>query len=111
MKRSDRPLGELEQLVLLALLQVGEEAYGEPVRELLAREAGRRVARGALYTVLDRLEQKGLVRSRLGEALAERGGRPRRYFAVTAAGMDRLRETRWALVRLWSGLDSLLGES
>jgi DNA-binding PadR family transcriptional regulator len=107
---TERPLGELEQLVLLAILRVGEEAYGEPIRERLRGEAGRRVARGALYTVLDRLEQKGLVRSRLGEPLAERGGRARRYFEVTAAGLAALRRARQTLLRLWRGIDALAEE-
>jgi DNA-binding PadR family transcriptional regulator len=107
---TDRPLGELEQLVLLAILRVGDEAYGEPIRERLRAEAGRRVARGALYTVLDRLEQKGLLRSRLGEPRAERGGRPRRYFAVTATGVAALRRARKTLLDLWHGLDVLSEE-
>ncbi|HEX9800602.1 MAG TPA: helix-turn-helix transcriptional regulator [Thermoanaerobaculia bacterium] len=110
MSTPDRPLGELEQLVLLAILRVGDEAYAEPVRERLGRDARRHVARGALYTVLDRLEQKGFLRSRLGEALPERGGRPRRYFAVTAAGVAALRRTRKTLLGLWRGLDVLSEE-
>jgi DNA-binding PadR family transcriptional regulator len=107
---SDRPLGELEQLVLLAVLRAGDEPYGEPIRERLRREAGRGVARGALYVVLDRLEQKGLLRSRLGLPVAERGGRPRRYFSVTAAGVAALRRTRRTLLDLWRGLDALAEE-
>jgi len=108
MTTSEKPLGELEQLVLLAVLRIGEAAYGVPIQEQLRRYAGRPVARGALYTVLDRLEQKGLVQSRLGESLAERGGRPRRYFEVTAAGLRRLRQARTALEALWQGLDTVL---
>lgn len=110
MTPSGKPLGELEQLVLLAILRIGEAAYGVPIQDELRRRARRPVTRGALYTVLDRLEQKGLVRSRLGEALAERGGRPRRYFEVTAVGVRRLRHTRAALQALWQGLDALLEE-
>jgi DNA-binding PadR family transcriptional regulator len=101
-------LGELEQLILLAILQCGEEAYTVPIRRVLAERSRRRVARGALYTSLDRLQGKGLVSSRLGESLAVRGGRPRRYFAVTPAGLEALRSARAVLARLSSGLESLL---
>lgn len=110
MSADPRPLGELEQLVLLAVLRVGDEAYAEPIRERLRVDADRRVARGALYTVLDRLEQKGLLRSRLGAPLAERGGRPRRYFDVTPAGMSGLRCARRTLLGLWRDLEAQLGE-
>ena len=72
-------LGELEQLLLLAILQCGDDAYTVPIRQVLAEKSRRRIARGALYTSLDRLESKGLLSSRLGEPLAERGGRSRRY--------------------------------
>jgi PadR family transcriptional regulator PadR len=111
MSASDRPLGELEQLVLLAILRAGDDAYGVTIQAQLRRHADRSVARGALYTVLDRLEDKGLVRSRLGEPLAERGGRARRYFAVTTAGLARLRAARRVLLALWRGLDTRLEES
>lgn len=111
MPRSDRPLGELEQLVLLAILRIGDDAYGVTIQAELGQIADRRVARGALYTVLDRLESKGLLRSRLGEPLSERGGRARRYFAVTAVGLERLRDARRALTALWQGLDARLGAS
>jgi PadR family transcriptional regulator, regulatory protein PadR len=101
-------LGELEQLILLAILQCGDDAYTVPIRRVLAERTRRRVARGALYTSLERLEAKGLVISRLGESLAVRGGRPRRYFAVTPAGLDGLRAARTVLAQLSSGLESLL---
>lgn len=101
-------LGELEQLVLLAILQCGEDAYTVPIGERLARGSRRRLARGALYTSLDRLESKGLVRSHLGEPLAVRGGRARRYFAVTPPGLDALRAARHALLTLSEGLESVL---
>jgi len=101
-------LGEFEQLVLLAILQCGGDAYTVPIRAVLTDRSRRRVARGALYTSLERLENKGLVRSELGESLAIRGGRPRRYFTVTAAGLDALRSARAALANLSSGLESML---
>src|SRR4051812_28074532 len=72
---ADVYLGELEQIVLLAVLRLGDQAYAVPVLEQIERQTGRQVARGALYTALDRLEAKGCLRSRLGEPLAERGGR------------------------------------
>jgi len=103
-------LGELEHLVLLAILRLGEEAYAVSGLDLLADRAGRKVARGALYTVLDRLETKGLLCSRFGDSLPERGGRPRRYFSVTSSGLAALRRSRRALNRLTHGLDALLEE-
>ena len=108
MKTEPHYLGEFEQLVLLAILQCGEEAYTVPIRAVLTNRSRRRVARGALYTSLERLENKGLVRSALGESLAIRGGRPRRYFAVTPAGLEALRSARATLANLSSGLESML---
>jgi DNA-binding PadR family transcriptional regulator len=105
---ADTHLGELEQIVLLAVLRLGDEAYAVPILEQIERQAGRRIARGALYTALDRLESKGCLRSRLGQPLAERGGRARRYFQVTPSAVRALRESRLALMRLWSGLESIL---
>jgi len=104
-------LGELEQLILLAILQCGDEAYTVPIRHVLAERSRRRVARGALYTSLDRLEGKGLVSSRLGDSIAARGSRPRRYFTVTAAGLYALRAARANLAQLSNGLESLLERS
>ena len=101
-------LGELEQIVLLAVLRLGDEAYATPILEEIQAQAGRRVARGALYTALDRLESKGCLRSRLGEPLPERGGRARRYFTVTPSAVRALKESRLALMRLWRGVESQL---
>ena len=101
-------LGELEQIVLLAVMRLGEGAYAVPILEQIEEHAGRRVARGALYTALDRLEAKGCLRSRLGEPLAERGGRARRYFTVTPMAVRALKESRLALMRLWDGIESRL---
>jgi len=100
-------LGELEQIVLLAVLRLGDEAYAVPILEQIEQQTGRKVARGALYTALDRLETKGCLRSRLGEPLRERGGRARRYFTVTPAAVRALKASRLALLRLWRGLESL----
>ena len=101
-------LGELEQIVLLAVLRLGDEAYAVPVLEQIEQQTGRKLARGALYTALDRLEAKGCLRSRVGEPLPERGGRARRYFTVTPAAIGALKESRLALMRLWRGLESTL---
>jgi len=101
-------LGELEQHILLVVLRLGDEAYGNPIGEMLATAASRRVARCALYTALERLEAKGFLRSTMGEPLPERGGRARRYFTVTAAGRRALRGSRRVLLGLWDGLESKL---
>jgi len=103
-------LGEFEQVVLLAAMHLGEDAYGANVSEEIEERAGRKVSRGALYVTLDRLEDKGLVRSRLGDPKANRGGRPRRYIKVTASGVRALRESRAALLDLWRGLEDRLQE-
>jgi DNA-binding PadR family transcriptional regulator len=88
-------LGELEQLLLLAILQLGGEAYGAAIRgEILAR-AGRSITPGAIYPTLDRLEQRGLLRSRVGDPTPIRGGRSRRHFRITAAGLAEIRQS-WA---------------
>jgi DNA-binding PadR family transcriptional regulator len=101
-------LGEFEQIVLLAILRLEGDAYAIPVREEIERRTGRSVARGALYTALDRLETKGCLRSRMSEPLPERGGRSRRYYAVTASGLAALRASRASLLALWKGVESRL---
>jgi len=102
-------LGEFEHLILLAVLQCGEAADTVSVRHTLVSRTGRPVARGALFTALDRLEAKGLVRSRLGLPVPERGGRPRRHYAVSAAGVQAVRAARAAVAGLSRGLDTVLG--
>ena len=76
--------------------------------EEIAWRTGRKASRGALYVTLDRLEGKGLIRSRLADASAARGGRPRRYVEVTSAGVRALRESRAVLLSLWQGLEDRL---
>ena len=105
---SDIYLGELEQIVLLAVLRLGDEAYAVPILEQIEEQTGRKIARGALYTALDRLEAKGCLHSRLGDPLPERGGRARRYFTVTPPAVRALKDSRLALMRLWRGLESQL---
>ena len=101
-------LGEFEQVVLLAILRLSDGAYAIPVREEIEARTGRQVARGALYTALERLEAKKCVRSSMSEPLPERGGRSRRYYAVTPAGLTALRASRDAWLALWKGVESLL---
>lgn len=105
---ADVYLGEFEQVVLLAILRLGDDAYAIPVREEIEARTGRSVARGALYTALDRLETKGCVRSRMSDPLPERGGRSRRYYTVSASGLAALRRSRAALLALWKGVESQL---
>ena len=103
-------LGEFEQLLLLAVLRLDANAYGvELARELEAR-AGRSVSRGALYTSLDRLEDKGLLRWKVVVGTPERSGLPRRLYTVTPAGLAALRASRNTLRRMWRGLDGVLKE-
>jgi DNA-binding PadR family transcriptional regulator len=97
-------------MVLLAVLRLGKEAFALAVIRELDREAGRRLSRGALYKTLERLEGKGLLGWTTEEAAPDRGGHPRRRFAVTPAGVEVLRSSREALFRLWDGLDGVLGE-
>jgi DNA-binding PadR family transcriptional regulator len=104
----DLYLGEFEQVVLLAILRLHDQAYAIPIRQEIETRTGRRVARGALYTALDRLEQKRYLRSRMSEPMAERGGRSRRYFTVTAAGLAAVRASRQTLLGLWRGLEEQL---
>ena len=104
-------LGEFEYAVLLATLHLDDAAYAVPIRELIEERTGRPVARGALYTALDRLEAKGCLRSRMADATADRGGRSRRYFTVSAAGLRAIKATHGALASMAKGLESLLEQS
>ena len=101
-------IGELEQLLLLLILRLEGDAHANVIRDELSRTADRCLARGALYTALERLEEKGCLRSALGQPLPERGGRPRRYFTVTPTGLRALRHSRRVLLRLWDGLEAKL---
>jgi len=98
-------LGEFEQVVLLAVLRQENEGYGMSIRREIEESVGRDVTIGAVYSTLDRLERKGFVRSREGEAEPVRGGRARKHFAVTADGADALRTSRAMMNELWDGVD------
>ena len=102
-------LGNFELLVLLALLRLGDEAYGVPISEAIEESTGREVALGSVYAALERLEQKGLVASRWGDPTPERGGRAKRHFRVSARGLREAREARAGLMKLWRGVPELSG--
>ena len=110
MPRLDPP-GDFEQIVLLAVLRLGDAAYAVPVRREIAARTRREPARGAVYVTLDRLEEKGYVESWLGEPAAERGGRPRRYYRVRPAGVRALEQQWAALRRMWEGLEPKVRET
>jgi DNA-binding PadR family transcriptional regulator len=98
-------LGEFEQIVLLAVLRLGDEAYGVPIRQEIETRTRRAVTVGALYRTLDRLEAKGFVTSWFGEPTAARGGRSRRYFKLKPAGLCTLRASRDVMAAMWDGLE------
>jgi len=98
-------LGEFEQMVLLAILHAGRDAYGVPIVEEIERRTGRSVSRAAVYVTLRRLEKRGLVASWMSEPTAERGGKARRCVRVEPEGMARLGESRRAMDRMWADLD------
>ncbi len=102
-------LGEFELLVMLCVIRLGEGAYGVPISREIERRTGRDVAFGTVYATLERLQKKGLVRSDLGDPTPERGGRAKRYFRVTSAGLRTVRETKQSLIGLWQGLRELQG--
>lgn len=104
-------LGGFEQMVLLAVLRLDDTAYAVTIRAELGRQTSRAPARGALYTALDRLESKGYLSSRMGSPTAIRGGRPKRFYRVTPTGVRVLKESKGAMLRLWRGLDSVLGKT
>ncbi|HSF14877.1 MAG TPA: PadR family transcriptional regulator [Vicinamibacteria bacterium] len=100
-------LGEFEQVVLLACLQLGDGAYTVSVIDEIEARTGRSASHAAVYVALQRLESKGLVRSKLAEATAERGGRAKRFFRVTPQAVERLKQSREILLNMWRGLESI----
>ncbi|MEO8682561.1 MAG: helix-turn-helix transcriptional regulator [Vicinamibacterales bacterium] len=105
------PIGEFEVLVLMAVLRLDEGAYGPAVLKEIEHRTGRGVSRGAVYITLDRLAQKGLLGSRLADAPAEGGGRPRRYYRVAPKGLRAIKRMLTALEQMRAGLGPLLGEA
>ena len=102
-------LGNFELMVLLAVIRLDDAAYGVTISRTLEAGTGREIAIGSVYAALERLQEKGLVTSRLGEPTPERGGRAKRYFRATPDGVREARSTREALSVLWAGLPQLEG--
>ena len=100
-------LGEFEHIVLLALLRLGEEAYGVTVRAEIEKRIDRELSIGAVYATLDRMEGKGLVKSRVGEPTASRGGRAKRHFQITRRGVMAVNRTHEALRNMSNGLSAV----
>jgi PadR family transcriptional regulator PadR len=103
-------IGEFEQVVLLAALQLKDNAHAPEISRKLEEDAGRPVSRGALYSTLDRLERKGLLEWRIDASSGDGDGQPKRRFSVTEEGIAALRASRDMLLALWGGLDGVLGE-
>jgi len=98
-------LGDVEHFVLIALLHLDGESYSVPIMDQIHGRTGRAVAKAAIYIALRRLEEKGLVASRVGDATAERGGRAKRMFKLTPTGRKQLREARDAFLQMWDGAE------
>jgi DNA-binding PadR family transcriptional regulator len=103
-------LGQLELMVLLALMRLGDDAYGVSMAQELEEQTGREVVIASVYATLERLQDRGLVSSSLGDATPERGGRAKRYFRITSAGLREVRDARRSLISLWKGLPELKGQ-
>jgi PadR family transcriptional regulator, regulatory protein PadR len=107
MKKRQDPLGSLEHIVLLAVMRLGANAYGVTIRREIDSATGRDISIGAVYATLVRLESKGLIRSYTGEPTAERGGRAKRYFRMTADGEGAVRNTHEIILKMSAGLKGL----
>ncbi len=108
---SREALGEFEQLVLLAIVHLGNDVYGVPIADQIERRTGRTVSPAAVYVTLRRLEQKGLLSSFMSEPTPERGGKARRCVRLTPAAIESLRVSRHVLDSMWKGLDPGLRRS
>ncbi len=104
-------LADFELIVMLAVMRLGDDAYGVPIAREIEQQWGREVALGSVYASLERLEERGLVSSDLGKATPERGGKAKRYFRITSNGLRKVQETRRVLLKLWRGLPELEGAS
>ena len=102
-------LTDLELMILLAVLRVGESAYGVTIAREIEETGGRSVAIALVYSTLDRLQDRGLVTSWVGDPTPERGGRAKRFFEVTGKGIRQIKDTQAALTALWKGLPELKG--
>ena len=97
-----------EHLILLSVLRNGERAYGVSIQQELDRTARRPTTRAAIYVALRRLENRGLLESRLAEPTAERGGRAKRFYQLTTLGLAAVKAERSSLAQMWSGLEEML---
>ena len=102
-------LGNFELMVMLALIRLGDAAYGVPISKTIEQSTRREVLVGSVYAALERLEAKGFVASEVGQPTPERGGRAKRYFRITEKGLRQVRDTRGALIKLWQGIPALQG--
>ncbi len=100
-------LNDLEQMILLAVLSLGDSAYGGSVRRHLEETISRSIGRGALYTAIDRLVERGALETRLGESMPGRGGRPKRHLSLTPRGLEALERSRRVWQRLWRHAEGL----
>ena len=103
-------LGEFEQIVLLAALRLGKNAYGVTIWEEIEKRTRRSVMIGAVYATLERLETKRYISSKVGDPTPERGGRAKRFFKITAQGSAALERSREILSSMWAGLDPAMGK-
>jgi DNA-binding PadR family transcriptional regulator len=103
-------LGELEQLVLLAIVRLDGEAYAVPILEEVRSKTGLSLSRGSVYVTLDRLEQKSYLESWFADPTPERGGKAKRFFRLTLLGADALKRSRRALLKMWEGQEPVLEE-
>ena len=108
--RKGEYLGNFDLMLLLALLRLGDNAYGVTIAEELEKQTEREVVVASVYATLDRLQERGLVVSSLGESTPERGGRAKRYFRITADGVREVRDAQRCLMKLWKGVPELKGE-
>ena len=101
------PLGEFEEIVLLTVGVLYDEAYGVAIKDTIEERAARRVSVGALQSALKRMEKKGYLESRTGEANEQRGGKPKRYYTITAYGKQALQQSREVRTQLWEAIPKL----
>jgi len=106
---SRQHLTDFELMILLAILRIGDDAYGVPIAREIEQTAKRTILLGAIYTCLDRLEANGLVVSTYGDPTPERGGRAKRFFKITGKGLKAVKDTQRAFTALWSGIPQLKG--
>ena len=102
-------ISNFELMVMLAVVRLDDEAYGVPICREIEKITNSEVVLGSVYSALTRLQERGLIESRIGEATAERGGRAKRYFRATAEGIREVRQTRRSLMKLWKGLPEIEG--